>query len=161
MDRRPERHFVVVRTRATVRGDRTVDFTVQGFDEATAKANPLQQGDKLAVYLTSPICGFIATVEISGPRFVSHNRIWESRKDPSQLYPVRYPATRRVILPDEEAVPFIELIDDLDFSINLVNRDRWGGLFLRAIRGLTSSDFRLIEQKLRAREAMLEARRQS
>ncbi len=115
---------MVVRTRETAQGDRVVGFKLQGFDKATAEANPLQEGDKLAVYVGRPVSGFVATVEISGARFVSDERIWELSENPSELFPIRYPAEPRVMVVDREAVRFRELIDELEFSRYLRNPDR-------------------------------------
>jgi hypothetical protein len=148
MERRPPRCFVVVRTAATLAGDRATDFKVQGFDGSTAEANPLEEGDKIAVYTGRPVSGFVATVEISGPRFFSEQRIWEHPKAPSEVFPIRYPATPRVVVPDSNALQFRDVLHDLEFSRNLINQERWGSLFIRAIRSITEADFDLIEREL-------------
>lgn len=145
--RRMSRYYIIVRTRETAATDREGGFAVQGFE---SDGYALEPGDKLALYVGKPLSGFIATMEVVGGRFVSYERIWTVRDNPSKLFPFRYPTRPRRIAPDGVAVPFRSLIDELEFSANLRNRRLWGMLFIRAIRMLTERDFRLIEARLSA-----------
>lgn len=147
----PPRHFVIVRTRHTAEGDRASDFSVQGFSESTHPATPLQPGDRLAIYVGKPVKGFVATVEITGERFTSEERIWTLPDDRHETFPLRYPSCPRVVVPDNAAVKFVEVQSDLDYARNLRNPRLWGMLFIRAIRDLTRHDLELIEERLRER----------
>lgn len=152
-DPRPTRHFVVVRTRDTAAADREINFSVQGFSESTHPASALQSGDLIAVYVGKPVKGFVAVVEITSDRFTSTDRIWTRPDDRDERFELRYHSRPRVVVPDDRALKFVEIQDDLDYARNLVNPRLWGMLFIRAIRDLTPHDLRLIEERLRERAA--------
>jgi predicted RNA-binding protein len=156
VERRPSRSFVVVRTAKTAEADWAVRFAFQGFDESTAAGTRLQPGDRLAIYVARPVSGFVATVEVVSDSFRSSERIWTLPEAPAEVFPIRYRTRPRVIVGNAGAVPFIDLIDELDYSRHLRNRDRWGMLFIRAIRSLTDRDFDLIENRLRGQRAGIE-----
>ena len=48
----------------------------QGFDAVWARRVSLQPGDRIAVYVTSPVSGFVATAEVESAAFRDTTPIW-------------------------------------------------------------------------------------
>ena len=149
---RPRRYFAVARNPTNIQADRSHDFAVQGLDQVWAARVRLQPGDGIAYYVTAPISGFVATVEVVSDAFDDVTPIWSPSKT-GDHYTTRYRTEPRIVVPDELAVPGRLLVPQLEIAQYLRREDRWGMLFANAIRDLPGEDFRLIERELaRARQ---------
>lgn len=143
---RPQKFFVASRNPENLNIDRAIRFAVQGFDAFYRERHAMQAGDLVVLYATVPLKGFVATVEVVGPMYYDEDPIWQGRGD--RVYPYRYPAKPRVVVPDGAALDPRPLLDDLEIARYIQNRNRWGVMFQNAVRELPRADFDLIERCL-------------
>lgn len=147
-DRRPSKCFVAVRNQANAAIDRRIGFTVQGLESFYQRRHPLQPNDLIALYVTSPLSGFIATVEIVSERYCDESSIWEG--PPGKTYANRYRTRPRFVAPEGKAVAARALAQRLEIARYLPDPEQWGVLFRNAFREIPEPDFDLIETQLRA-----------
>ena len=83
---------------------------VMGFTEGKAKAAAkLQPGDLILCYLTK-VSAFIGVMEVAGPSYIDHKKIWSDG-----LFPVRLPVKIVTEVPFSLAVPIQKLRGRLSF----------------------------------------------
>lgn len=148
MPNRPPKSFVVSRAPANLEADRRIDFTVQGFDAVWGRRFTLHPADRVAFYATSPMSGFVATVEIASEVFTDDDPIWPPSRT-GDMYSIRYRARPRLVLPEAAAAPGRALVEQLDIARHLRDASRWGMLFRHAVREIPGRDFDLIEFALK------------
>jgi hypothetical protein len=106
----------------------------------------MQPGDLVALYVTHPVSGFIATVDVISDVFYDESQIWVGREQRS--YPYRYRTRPRVVVSDGLSASVRELLPRLEIARYLRNPSAWGVMFQNAFREIPRADFELIEERL-------------
>ncbi|MDP2660145.1 MAG: EVE domain-containing protein [Dehalococcoidia bacterium] len=126
----------------------------RGFDLAAMKsryvkkAQQVQPGDVIIFYLTRHMAiGGIA--EVKSTYFASEEPIWHSEK-PGETYPFRFQVAPELILPPGDYLPVEDWVHEMQ-HVRKWPPEHWRLAFQGNVHLIPEEDYRLIEEKLRAR----------
>jgi hypothetical protein len=140
------------------RATREHGFSVIGAKEGRrGMAEQIAPGDRIAFYVTG-VQAFGGIVRVTGEMYEDRERIWPgkpalgvtpsggtpSRQDP---YPWRFDTEPEIILDEEDFVPAVELVGQLD-HIGKWPAEHWHLAFQGQLRTVSEADAKLLERRI-------------
>lgn len=125
-------------------------FDIVGFKERRRKqASEFAVGDQIIFYV-SGVQAFGGIVRVTSELFESRDEIWpQGRKKHPEPYPWRVLTEPVLILDEEEFVPAVELVDELD-HIGKWPAEHWHLAFQGQLRTISDADAARLRDRLEA-----------
>jgi predicted RNA-binding protein len=125
-------------------------FDVIGFKERRRRqAEQMRPGDEIAFYLTG-VQEFGGIARVTSVMFEDRTPIWpQGRKKAQEDYPWRVDAEPVVVLDEEQFVPAVELVGDLEHAQKWP-AEHWHLAFQGQLRTVGESDAALLRGRLQA-----------
>jgi predicted RNA-binding protein len=120
---------------------------VTGFREGRwSRAQKIKPGDRMLCYLVRAH-RWVAVLRVTGTPYIDKdesNRIWQS-----DLFPVRVPVEVEVEVTPATGAPVKPMLDDLQITSSIENKERWGTAFLGSPARWSDADGELVVQAVK------------
>jgi predicted RNA-binding protein len=125
-------------------------FDVIGFKERRRRqAEQMRPGDEIVFYVTG-VQEFGGIARVSSEMFEDRSPIWpQGRKKTPEAYPWRVDAEPVIVLDEEEFVPAVELVGDLEHAKKWP-AEHWHLAFQGQLRTVGEADARLLREHIEA-----------
>jgi predicted RNA-binding protein len=131
------------------RATREYGFRVIGAKEGRrGMAEQIEPGDRIVFYLTV-VQAFGGMVEVTGEMYEDREQIWPGKPGKRDEYPWRFETRPEVVLGEDELVPAVELVGELEHARKWP-AEHWHLAFQGQLRTVSEADAELLEQRLRA-----------
>jgi predicted RNA-binding protein len=131
------------------RATRDHGFRVIGAKEGRrGMAEQIEPGDRIAFYLTV-VQAFGGIVEVTGEMYEDRERIWPGKPGKRDDYPWRFETRPEVVLGEDELVPAVELVGELEHARKWP-AEHWHLAFQGQLRTVSEADAELLERRIRA-----------
>jgi predicted RNA-binding protein len=131
------------------RATREHGFRVIGAKEGRrGMAEQIEPGDRIVFYLTV-VQAFGGIVEVTGELYEDREPIWPGKPGKRDDYPWRFETRPEVVLGEEELVPAVELVGELEHARKWP-AENWHLAFQGQLRTVSEADAELLEQRIRA-----------
>jgi predicted RNA-binding protein len=125
------------------------NFRVIGAKEGRrGMAEQIEPGDRIVFYLTV-VQAFGGMVEVTGEMYEDREQIWPGKPGKRDEYPWRFETRPEVVLGEDELVPAVELVGELEHARKWP-AEHWHLAFQGQLRTVSEADAELLEQRLRA-----------
>jgi predicted RNA-binding protein len=123
-------------------------FDVIGFKERRRRqAEQMRPGDEIVFYVTG-VQEFGGIARVSSEMFEDRSPIWpQGRKKTPEAYPWRVDAEPVIVLDEEEFVPAVELVGDLEHAQKWP-AEHWHLAFQGQLRTVGEADARLLRERI-------------
>ena len=123
-------------------------FDVVGFKERRRRqAEQMRPGDEIAFYVTG-VQEFGGLVRVASEMYEDRTPIWpQGKKKPPEPYPWRVDAEPLLILDEEDFVPAVELIGDLEHAKKWP-AEHWHLAFQGQLRTVGEADAALLRERI-------------
>jgi predicted RNA-binding protein len=130
------------------RATRKHGFTVIGAKEGRRRmAEQIEPGDRIVLYVTG-VQAFGAIVRVTGEMYEDREKIWPGKPGKVDPYPWRFETEPEIILEEEDFVPAVELVGQLD-HIGKWPAEHWHLAFQGQLRRVSEADAKLLERRIR------------
>jgi predicted RNA-binding protein len=125
-------------------------FDVIGFKERRRRqAEQMRPGDEIVFYVTG-VQEFGGIARVTSEMFEDRSPIWpQGRKRKPEDYPWRVDAEPVIVLDEEEFVPAVELVGDLEHAQKWP-AEHWHLAFQGQLRTVGEADARLLRERIQA-----------
>jgi predicted RNA-binding protein len=140
-------HWILTGSLDNFRATRNHGFRVIGAKERRRRlAEQIEPGDRIVFYVTG-IQAFGGIVEVSGEMVEDRTPVWPGKPPKPDLYPWRFETRPVVILDEDEFVPALELVDQLE-HVRRWPREHWRLAFQGQLRTVSEADAELLERRI-------------
>src|SRR5215212_11949954 len=141
--------WVLTGSLANFRATRERGFRVIGAKERRRRmAEQIEPGDRIVFYVTG-VQAFGAIVRVTGELYEERERIWPGKPGKADLYPWRFETEPEVVLDEDEFVPAVELVGELEHAAKWP-AEHWTLAFQGQLRTVSEADSELLERRIRA-----------
>jgi predicted RNA-binding protein len=131
------------------RATRDHGFRVIGAKEGRrGMAEQIEPGDRIVFYLTV-VQAFGGIVEVTGEMYEDREPIWPGKPGKLDDYPWRFETRPEVVLGEDELVPAVELVGELEHA-GKWPAQHWHLAFQGQLRTVSGADAELLERRIRA-----------
>jgi hypothetical protein len=131
------------------RATRDHGFRVVGAKEGRrGMAEQIEPGDRIVFYLTV-VQAFAGIVEVTGEMYEDREPIWPGKPGKRDDYPWRFATRPEMVLAEDELVPAVELVGDLEHARKWPAQ-HWHLAFQGQLRAVSQADAELLERRIRA-----------
>ena len=131
------------------RATREHEFRVIGAKEGRrGMAEQIEPGDRIVFYLTV-VQAFGGIVEVTGEMYEDREKIWPGKPGKVDAYPWRFETRPEVVLGEDELVPAVELVGELEHA-RKGPAQHWHLAFQGQLRTVLAADAELLERRIRA-----------
>jgi predicted RNA-binding protein len=131
------------------RATRDHGFRVVGAKEGRrGMAEQIEPGDRIVFYLTV-VQAFAGIVEVTGEMYEDREPIWPGKPGKRDDYPWRFETRPEVVLGEDELVPAVELVGELEHA-GKWPAQHWHLAFQGQLRSVSGADAELLERRIRA-----------
>ena len=131
------------------RATREHGFRVIGAKERRrGMAEQIESGDRIVFYVTG-VQAFGAIVRVTGDMYEDREPIWPGKPGKADLYPWRFETEPEVVLGENEFVPAVELVGELEHAAKWP-AENWTLAFQGQLRTVSAADSELLERRIRA-----------
>jgi predicted RNA-binding protein len=124
-------------------------FRVIGMKEGRRNmAEQFVPGDLIVFYLTK-IKAFGGIVRVTGEMYEDRTKIWPGKPGQADPYPWRFETEPVLVLDEEQFVPAVELMADLE-HVRKWPAAHWTLAFQGQLRTISDADARLLEERITA-----------
>ena len=113
-----------------------------------AFAEQIAPDDRIVLYVTR-VMAFGASIRVRGELFEDRTKVWPGKPGQADSYPWRFPTEPELVLEEDEWVPAVELVDELE-HIRKWPREHWKLAFQGQIRAVSEPDGGALLEHLRA-----------
>jgi predicted RNA-binding protein len=123
-------------------------FAVIGAKEGRRRmAETIEPGDRIAFYVTG-VQAFGGIVRVTGPMYEDRTPIWPGKPGRPDPYPWRFPIEPVVVLEEDDFVPAVELVGELEHARKWP-AEHWHLAFQGQLRTVSAPDADLLERRIR------------
>jgi hypothetical protein len=131
------------------RATREHGFTVIGAKEGRRRmAEAIEPGDRLVFYVTG-VQALGGMVRVTSEMYEDREQIWPGKPGKVDLYPWRFETEPEVVLAEEDFVPAVEVVGELEHAAKWP-AEHWHLAFQGQLRTVSDADAELLERRLRA-----------
>ena len=131
------------------RATREHGFRVIGAKEGRrGMAEQIEPGDRIVFYLTV-VQAFAGIVAVTSEMYEDREPIWPGKPGKRDDYPWRFETRPEVVLGEDELVPAIELVGELEHARKWPAQ-HWQLAFQGQLRTISQADAELLERRIRA-----------
>jgi hypothetical protein len=131
------------------RATREHDFTVIGAKEGRRRiAEAIEPGDRIVFYVTG-VQALGGMVRVTSEMYEDREQIWPGKPGKVDLYPWRFETEPEVVLAEEDFVPAVEVVGELEHAAKWP-AEHWHLAFQGQLRTVSDADAELLERRLRA-----------
>ena len=131
------------------RATREHGFRVIGMKERRrGLAEQVEPGDQIVFYVTG-LKAFGGIIRVTGEMYEDRTKIWPGKPGNPDPYPWRFETEPVLVLVEEQFVPAVELVADLEHARKWPAA-HWTLAFQGQLRIVSDADARLLEERLRA-----------
>ena len=135
----PAQNWVLTGSPENFAATREHGFEVIGLKERRrAFAEQIAVGDRIVLYVTK-VSAFGGSIHVTGELYEDRTKVWPGKPGKVDAYPWRFETEPELVLEDDEWVPAVELVDELE-HIRRWPREHWTLAFQGQIRPLSESD---------------------
>jgi predicted RNA-binding protein len=132
-----------------LRATREHGFRVIGMKERRrGMAEQVEPGDRIVFYVTG-LKAFGGVIRVTGEMYEDRTKVWPGKPGNPDPYPWRFETEPVLVLDEEEFVPAVELVADLEHARKWP-AEHWTLAFQGQLRTVSDADARLLEERLRA-----------
>ena len=130
------------------RATREHGFRVIGAKERRrAMAEQIEPGDRIVFYVTG-MQAFAGFVEVTDAMYEDRTPIWPGKPGKRDPYPWRFETRPEVVLEEDDFVPAMELVGDLEHARKWPS-EHWQLAFQGQLRIVSEADAELLERRIR------------
>ena len=131
------------------RATREHGFGVIGAKERRrGMAEQIEPGDRIVFYVTG-VQAFGGSVRVMSEMYEDRERLWPGKPGNPDTYPWRFATEPEVVLEEDEFVPAVELVGQLEHAAKWPAQ-HWTLAFQGQLRTVSEADAELLERSLRA-----------
>ena len=131
------------------RATRDHGFRVIGAKEGRrGMAEQIEPGDRIVFYLTV-VQAFAGIVVVTSEMYEDREPIWPGKPGKLDDYPWRFETRPEVVLGEDELVPAVELVGELEHA-GKWPAQHWHLAFQGQLRTVSGADAELLERRIRA-----------
>ena len=131
------------------RATRERGFRLIGAKEKRRRiAERIEPGDEIVFYVTG-VQAFGGVVRVVSEMFEDRERVWPGKPGKADPYPWRFETEPVVVLEEEDFVPAVELVGQLE-HVAKWPAEHWHLAFQGQLRPVSPADARLLESRVRA-----------
>ena len=132
-----------------LRATREHGFRVIGMKERRrGMAEQVEPGDQIVFYVTG-LQAFGGIIRVTGEMYEDRTKVWPGKPGNPDPYPWRFETEPVVVLDEEQFVPAVEIVADLEHARKWP-AEHWTLAFQGQLRTVSDADARLLEERLRA-----------
>lgn len=141
-------HWILTGSLDNFRATREHGFRVIGAKERRRRlAEQIEPGDRIVFYVTG-VQAFGGVVEVTGAMEEDRTPLWPGKPSKPDLYPWRFETRPVVVLDEDEFVPAVELVDELE-HVRKWPAQHWHLAFQGQLRTVSQADAELLERRMR------------
>jgi EVE domain len=146
----PPRAWILTGSLENFRINAERGFDVIGFKEGRRRlAEQIEPGDEIFFYVTG-LQAFGGVARVLGPMFEDRAPVWpQGKKKRPEAYPWRVESEPLLILDEEEFVPAVELVEELE-HIGKWPHEHWQLAFQGQLRAVSVKDGETLRDRLTA-----------
>ena len=111
-------------------------------------AEQIEPGDQIVFYVTK-LQAFGGIIRVTSEMFEDREKVWPGKPGKVDPYPWRFETEPVVVLEEEEFIPAVELVEQLE-HVRKWPPDHWHLAFQGQLRTVSDADARLLETRIRA-----------
>jgi predicted RNA-binding protein len=143
------RTWVLTGSVENFRATRDRGFKLIGAKEGRRRmAEQIEPGDRIVFYVTK-LQAFGGIVEVTSEMFEDREKVWPGKPGKVDPYPWRFDTEPVIVLEEDEFVPAVELVDQLEHAAKWP-LEHWHLAFQGQLRAVSEADARLLESRIRA-----------
>jgi predicted RNA-binding protein len=140
--------WILTGSLANFRATREHGFGVIGAKERRRRmAERIEPGDRIVFFVTS-VQAFGGMVRVTSEMYEDRSTIWPGEPSNPDPYPWRFDTQPEVVLEEDDFVPAVELVGELDHARKWP-AEHWQLAFQGQLRTVSDADARLLERRLR------------
>jgi predicted RNA-binding protein len=140
--------WILTGSLANFRATRGHGFGVIGAKERRRRmAEQIEPGDRIVFFVTG-VQAFGGIVRVSSEMYEDRSRIWPGKAERPDPYPWRFETEPEVVLEEDEFVPAIELVGELEHARKWP-AEHWQLAFQGQLRTVSDADARLLDRRIR------------
>jgi predicted RNA-binding protein len=140
--------WILTGSLANFRATREHGFGVIGAKERRRRmAEQIEPGDRIVFFVTG-VQAFGGIVRVTSEMYEDRSRIWPVKAERPDPYPWRFETEPEVILEEDEFVPAVELVGELEHARKWP-AEHWRLAFQGQLRTVSDADARLLDRRIR------------
>jgi predicted RNA-binding protein len=109
-------------------------------------AEQIEPGDRIVFYVTG-VQAFGGSVRVTGEMYEDRERLWPGKRGNPDTYPWRFETEPEVVLDEQDFVPAVELVGELE-HIGKWPARHWQLAFQGQLRTISDADAARLERRL-------------